>query len=144
MNPDLDRLQPYPFEKLRGLFKDTTPNPALSAIALAIGEPKHPTPPLIIDAMADNLGAPPASVPAPARSPQADWRLPDEAELRALDELVSLGYYRGIVRKLDDMAALHAGHAGFVNHLRGMAHQFQLDAMACVIQQALLDRQTQR
>ena len=56
MNPDLDRLQPYPFEKLRGLFKDTTPNPALSAIALAIGEPKHPTPPLIIDAMADNLG----------------------------------------------------------------------------------------
>ena len=56
MNPDLDRLQPYPFEKLRGLFKDTTPNPALSAIALAIGEPKHLTPPLIIDAMADNLG----------------------------------------------------------------------------------------
>ena len=56
MNPDLDRLQPYPFEKLRGLFKDTTPNPALSAIALAIGEPKHPTPPLIIDALADNLG----------------------------------------------------------------------------------------
>ena len=56
MNPDLDRLQPYPFKKLRGLFKDTTPNPALSAIALAIGEPKHPTPPLIIDAMADNLG----------------------------------------------------------------------------------------
>ena len=56
MNPDLDRLQPYPFEKLRGLFKDTTPNPALSAIALAIGEPKHPTPPLITDALADNLG----------------------------------------------------------------------------------------
>ena len=55
MNPDLDRLQPYPFEKLRGLFKDTTPNPALSAIALAIGEPKHPTPPLITDALADNL-----------------------------------------------------------------------------------------
>ena len=75
--------------------------------------------------------------------PRAEWRLPDEAQLRALDELVNLGYYRGIVRKLDDMAAAHADHAGFVNHLRGLAHQFQLDAMARVIQQALLDRAAQ-
>ena len=56
MNPDLARLQPYPFEKLRGLFKDTTPNPALNPIALSIGEPKHATPPFISDALADNLG----------------------------------------------------------------------------------------
>ena len=55
MNPDLALLQPYPFEKLRALFKDITPNPALPAIALSIGEPKHPTPPFICDALADNL-----------------------------------------------------------------------------------------
>ena len=55
MNPDLTRLQPYPFEKLRGLFKDTKTNAALSPILLSIGEPKHPTPPFICDALADNL-----------------------------------------------------------------------------------------
>ena len=55
MNPDLALLQPYPFEKLRGLFKDTKVNAALAPILLSIGEPKHPTPPFICDALADNL-----------------------------------------------------------------------------------------
>jgi CheY-like chemotaxis protein len=87
--------------------------------------------------------AQPTDTLAPAPAPPAEWLLPDDAQLRALDELVSLGYYRGIVRKLDDIAALHAGHAGFVSHLRGLAHQFQLDAMARVIRQALFDRKAQ-
>ncbi len=56
MNPDLALLQPYPFEKLRGLFKNTTANAALSPILLSIGEPKHPTPPFITDAFVDNVG----------------------------------------------------------------------------------------
>ena len=56
MNPDLALLQPYPFEKLRGLFKNTTANAALSPILLSIGEPKHPTPPFITDALVDHLG----------------------------------------------------------------------------------------
>jgi N-succinyldiaminopimelate aminotransferase len=55
MNPDLALLQPYPFEKLRGLFKDTKIKTALAPIMLSIGEPKHPTPPFICDALADNL-----------------------------------------------------------------------------------------
>lgn len=55
MNPDLALLQPYPFEKLRGLFKDTKANTALGPILLSIGEPKHPTPPFICDALVDNL-----------------------------------------------------------------------------------------
>ena len=55
MNPDLALLQPYPFEKLRGLFKNTTANAALSSILLSIGEPKHATPPFITDALVDNL-----------------------------------------------------------------------------------------
>ncbi len=55
MNPRLDRLHPYPFEKLRALFKGATPNPSLAPIVLSIGEPKHATPPFICDALADNL-----------------------------------------------------------------------------------------
>ncbi|HJV82658.1 succinyldiaminopimelate transaminase [Noviherbaspirillum sp.] len=55
MNPLLDKLQPYPFEKLRLLFAQITPNPAYSAIGLGIGEPKHPTPAFIQKALTDNL-----------------------------------------------------------------------------------------
>lgn len=50
MNPNLSRLQSYPFERLRQLFAGITPNPAYRAISLGIGEPKHPTPQLIKDA----------------------------------------------------------------------------------------------
>lgn len=56
MNPLLDKLQPYPFEKLRLLFSGVAPNPAYSPISLGIGEPKHPTPVFIQKALADHLG----------------------------------------------------------------------------------------
>lgn len=55
MNPDLDRLQPYPFEKLRQLFAGVAPEPTLGEIKLSIGEPQHETPPFIRRALADNL-----------------------------------------------------------------------------------------
>jgi len=55
MNPDLDRLQSYPFQKLNALLQGTTPNPQLAPISLYIGEPKHPTPEFIRKAVADNL-----------------------------------------------------------------------------------------
>lgn len=67
MNPLLTKLQPYPFEKLKQLFADVKPNPALSPIGLGIGEPKHPTPPFIQQALTDNLGGL-ASYPATAGS----------------------------------------------------------------------------
>lgn len=47
MNPDLNRLQPYPFEKLKELYAPVIPDPAYPPIALYIGEPKHPTPEFI-------------------------------------------------------------------------------------------------
>ncbi|MES3013954.1 MAG: ATP-binding protein [Pseudomonadota bacterium] len=85
---------------------------------------------------------------APAREPTAptalattEGSLPDAEHLRALDELVSLGYYRGIVRKLDEIEALAADHAAFVSHLRVLAQQFQLDAMTRIVRQALNDQQ---
>jgi N-succinyldiaminopimelate aminotransferase len=55
VNPLLAKLQPYPFEKLRHLFQDITPDPVYSAISLGIGEPKHPTPDFIRQSLADNL-----------------------------------------------------------------------------------------
>ena len=55
MNPNLNLLQPYPFQRLRDLFKGTTSNPAYAPVNLSIGEPKHATPQLIKDALVDNL-----------------------------------------------------------------------------------------
>jgi N-succinyldiaminopimelate aminotransferase len=57
VNPRLDLLQPYPFEKLRALFAGVTPDPAKRAISLSIGEPRHPTPRLILDALVAGAGA---------------------------------------------------------------------------------------
>ncbi|MBI5626750.1 MAG: succinyldiaminopimelate transaminase [Nitrosomonadales bacterium] len=55
MNPDLNRLQPYPFQKLAALFRKVQPNPDYRAISLSIGEPKHSTPQFIKDALIANL-----------------------------------------------------------------------------------------
>lgn len=55
MNPNLNLLQPYPFQRLRDLFSGLTPNPAFSPVNLSIGEPKHATPHIISDALVKNL-----------------------------------------------------------------------------------------
>lgn len=55
MNPNLNHLQPYPFQKLRQLFDGVTRNAALKPIELQIGEPKHATPGFIRQALTDNL-----------------------------------------------------------------------------------------
>ena len=54
MNPNLDRLQSYPFQKLNDLLQGTSP--AARPIALHIGEPKHPTPAFIRQVLVENLG----------------------------------------------------------------------------------------
>lgn len=68
MNPLLDRLQPYPFERLRAQVRGVAPNPDLRPISLGIGEPKHPTPAFIKDALAGALGGL-ANYPATAGEP---------------------------------------------------------------------------
>jgi N-succinyldiaminopimelate aminotransferase len=55
MNPDLNRLQPYPFQKLASLFRDITANRDYRAISLSIGEPKHDTPQFIKDALIESI-----------------------------------------------------------------------------------------
>ena len=55
MNPNLGRLEPYPFTKLQQLFADITPAADRSPIALSIGEPQHDAPAFVMAAIRDNL-----------------------------------------------------------------------------------------
>jgi len=77
VNHLLEKLQPYPFEKLRALIGGRAANPALKPINLSIGEPKHPTPALVKDALAaglDGLAVYPATAGTPAlRQAIAAW-----------------------------------------------------------------------
>ncbi|MFG6442608.1 succinyldiaminopimelate transaminase [Roseateles sp. LKC17W] len=77
MNPLLDRLNPYPFERLRELTAGITPNPDLTPISLGIGEPRHAAPALIAEAIAGSmksLAAYPATAGTPAlREAIAGW-----------------------------------------------------------------------
>ncbi len=54
MNPHLDLLQPYPFERLRTLLAGAAPAP-LAPVRLSIGEPQHETPPFVTEALARHL-----------------------------------------------------------------------------------------
>ena len=72
MNALLSLLQPYPFERLRQLFADISPNPAYKPISLGLGEPRHATPKLVQDAMVQAITRAPsglASYPATAGEP---------------------------------------------------------------------------
>ncbi|HMN46237.1 MAG TPA: succinyldiaminopimelate transaminase [Povalibacter sp.] len=55
MNPSLALLQPYPFERLRTLLAGAQPPADLSLIALQIGEPRHPSPPFVLNALTKGL-----------------------------------------------------------------------------------------
>ena len=55
MNPELAKLHPYPFEKLAQLKQGCVPPEDKAHIALSIGEPKHPTPGFITEAVITHL-----------------------------------------------------------------------------------------
>ena len=77
MNPLLQRLQPYPFERLKQLFATVTPSANHAPISLGIGEPRHATPQLVLDALASStaaLSSYPATAGIPAlRQSCANW-----------------------------------------------------------------------
>ena len=78
MNPRLDTLQPYPFEKLRLLLAQAgTPPAGLRAINLSIGEPKHAAPQCVKDAIIgalDGLSSyPPTKGDPKLRQAISDW-----------------------------------------------------------------------
>ncbi len=77
MNPLLQRLHPYPFERLRQLTRDLTPNPAHRPINLGIGEPRHPAPALIGQAIQGAMAGlsvyPPTAGDPALRAACAGW-----------------------------------------------------------------------
>ncbi|MEQ6292411.1 succinyldiaminopimelate transaminase [Vogesella sp. GCM10023246] len=77
MNPHLELLHPYPFQRLRQLLAGVTPPADKPHINLSIGEPKHPTPEVVKQALIgalDGLAAYPATLGSEAlRRSCADW-----------------------------------------------------------------------
>ncbi len=67
--------------------------------------------------------------PAAAAAP----RLPPAEHLRRLDELVGLGYVRGILDKLAEIE--QAGYGEFADRLRPMAREFRFDAIKDVLKE---------
>ncbi|QJD30126.1 succinyldiaminopimelate transaminase [Methylococcus geothermalis] len=55
MNPKLASLHPYPFEKLADLKRGRMPPADKPHIAMSIGEPQHPTPHFIAEALLQHL-----------------------------------------------------------------------------------------
>ena len=77
MNPDLTRLQPYPFERLEKLVAGIEVPADLARISLSIGEPRHATPGFIIEEVITHLhglSTYPTTRGVPAlRAAIADW-----------------------------------------------------------------------
>jgi N-succinyldiaminopimelate aminotransferase len=77
MNPKLDLLHPYPFERLKKLMAGIVPPAHLSPIALSIGEPKHQSPTFVKQALIDNIDQiaiyPTTKGGLPLRQAIADW-----------------------------------------------------------------------
>lgn len=88
MNPHLERLQPYPFERWRAYIGHTHGPETLPPISLAIGEPRHPTPSFLQQALGEHAAGM-AHYPQTAGRPSlrthiADW-LARRYQIPALD-----------------------------------------------------------
>jgi N-succinyldiaminopimelate aminotransferase len=79
MNQNMNLLQPYPFQRLRTLFADITPNPQYTPVNLSIGEPKHKTPEIIqasfIKSIAGLANYPTTKGSLDLRQAIADWAM---------------------------------------------------------------------
>lgn len=77
LNPRLDRLPDYPFDRLRALLNPIRPPADLAPLALSVGEPQHPTPQLITESLAVNAHLwgkyPPIEGTADFRDAVASW-----------------------------------------------------------------------
>lgn len=56
LNPDLQRLKPYPFEQLSALLSGIQPPAGVTPIPLSIGEPQHAPPQFVLDALSEHMG----------------------------------------------------------------------------------------
>ncbi|THF66628.1 hybrid sensor histidine kinase/response regulator [Pseudothauera nasutitermitis] len=87
--------------------------------------------PRVAEAPAARPRTMPRRVAAPPPVPVLVY--PETAALHALDELIGLGYLRGILEKLDEIEAAQPACAEFVRRLRIQAREFQFDAMRSLV-----------
>jgi N-succinyldiaminopimelate aminotransferase len=77
VNPRLERLHAYPFERLARLKAGITPAAGLAHIAMSIGEPQHAPPAFVLENLRENLhrlGSYPVTAGLPEfRSAAARW-----------------------------------------------------------------------
>jgi len=81
------------------------------------------------------------SPPVALASAQSD-ALPSPDALADLEDQVHAGYIRGVHKALDQIAVAEPHCEAFVQRLRGMARQFQLDAMATLLKDAMAQAQS--
>jgi CheY-like chemotaxis protein len=74
--------------------------------------------------------APAAALAEPVATIATAWTWPHPAHLHALQEMVQLGYYRGILAKLAEIESAQPACASFVAAMRELARQFQFEAMS--------------
>ncbi|MBC7916235.1 MAG: response regulator [Rhodoferax sp.] len=75
---------------------------------------------------------------APGPAPvAAALRAPPRSELLALQELVRLGYYRGVMNQLESIALTHPDCDSFVDAMKRQARQYQFETMLAQLQKAL-------
>jgi hypothetical protein len=94
----------------------------------------------LLDWLGDRLGLAWTSASpqgAPERAVTPEGALPPAPQLRALAEVVQLGYYRGIVNQLARIEAADAALAPFAERMRALAREFRFDAMTAAIERAL-------
>ena len=159
MNPRLELLQDYPFQRLGALLSGHQPPRGLKPVSLHIGEPKHPTPGFIREALVahlDGLAVYPATLGTDAlREAIAQWlarryriSAPDaatqvlpvngsrEALFSFVQAVVDAGRERPAVvcpnpfYQIYEGAALLAGaEAHFINNLAEQGYAFDLDQL---------------
>jgi signal transduction histidine kinase/purine-cytosine permease-like protein len=94
----------------------------------------------LLDWLAQRLNLRWLTAPVPAPAPALAHRVyPAPAQLNALRELVGLGYYRGILNQLDEIEQQQPATAAFVAELRGLARQFQFEALSQQLKQIPLE-----
>ncbi|MBA3774217.1 MAG: response regulator [Ramlibacter sp.] len=76
--------------------------------------------------------APPAQE-VPSNRP---WTWPAAQAIKALHEVVQLGYYRGVLNRLDEIEAREPQCSSFTAAMREMARNFQFEAMSQRLSQA--------
>jgi signal transduction histidine kinase/CheY-like chemotaxis protein/purine-cytosine permease-like protein len=80
---------------------------------------------------------PASALAGPAGLHHAGLDYPSGEMLRELAELASIGYVRGILKKIEEIEAAGQLHAEFAQLARGFVGQFQLDALSRLIKEGL-------